>query len=384
MAENVIKYATEVQARVEQGTLQGVLVNEVDLSKQGLPGVHTADATFKRVALHEADATRAIFSRSQFNECSCRKVKFEHSIFRGTTFRNTELIEARFGDTNISNTSFYSCRLGNADFSGSRIQTSTFNSCELFGTKFTRALIIKSKFEAVERGNVTLDRADFSNSVLIDCDLMGANLFGANFKNALLIKVDLRHANIAQANFEGARLIDVQVDLQALEPGERKMIERAKLDDPWRQHGFMREVLAPYSDTEMHAMLEYVLRTYIIEAQQAKVEADSFVGMLQSIKAQHDFPELENLRIRNGLVQVRFGTSWYDLGAPIEGGGPEPVDEDSGPRSPPVRREAARDEGRPSRPSLAQEGAEDRPAKKESGPPPKVEKSKRFRKLEMD
>ncbi|MFO0749840.1 MAG: pentapeptide repeat-containing protein [Myxococcota bacterium] len=382
-----MKSAVEVQARAQAGTLQGVLINEVDLSKAGLPGVHAADATFKRVALHDADATRAIFSRSKFTEASCRKVRFDHSIFRGTSFFNSELIEARFVNTNLSGSSFFSSRLGNADFSGSRIQSTTFNSCELFGAKFTRAVIVNSKFEAQERGNVTLDRADFSNAVLIDCDLMGANLFGANFKNALLIKVDLRHANIAQANFEGARLIDVQVDMTQLEPGERRMLERAKLDDPWRQHGFMREVLAPYSDEEMHAMLEYVLRTYVIEAAQPQADADSFVGLLQSIKARHDFPELENLRIRNGQVQVRFGVAWYDLGAAIDGGDmPEPVDEDMGVRSPPPRVSAA--EKAPERPSggrsLAQEGAEDRPSKKADALPPKVEKSKRFRKLEMD
>lgn len=384
MTENVVKSAVEVQARAQAGTLQGVLVNEVDLSKTGLAGVHTADATFKRVALHDADATRSIFSRSKFTEASCRKVKFDHSIFRGTSFFNSELIEARFVNTNLSGSSFFSCRLGNADFSGSRIQSTNFNSCELFGAKMSRAVIVNSKFEAQERGNVTLDRADFSNAVLIDCDLMGANLFGANFKNALLIKVDLRHANIAQANFEGARLIDVQVDMTQLEPGERRMLERAKLDDPWRQHGFMREVLAPYSDEEMHAMLEYVLRTYVIEAAQPQADADSFIGLLQSIKARHDFPELENLRIRNGLVQVRFGVAWYDLGAPIEGGDmPEPVDEEMPARPPAPRLSgggASEKSGRP----LAQEGAEDRPAKKAEGPPPKVEKSKRFRKLEMD
>ncbi|MCC6622715.1 MAG: pentapeptide repeat-containing protein [Deltaproteobacteria bacterium] len=381
MTDNVVKSAIDVLARAQAGTLQGVLVNEVDLSKHGLPGVHAADATFKRVALHDADATRSIFSRSKFTEASCRKVRFDHSLFRGTSFFNCELIEGRFTNTNLSGTTFFSCRLGNADFSGSRLQSSNFNSCELFGAKFARSVIVNSKFEAAERGNVTLDRADFQNAVLVDCDLAGANLFGANFKNALLIKVDLRHANIAQANFEGARLIDVQVDLTQLEPGERRMIERAKLDDPWRQHGFMREVLAPYSDEEMHAMLEYVLRTYVIEAAQPQADADSFIGLLQSIKARHDFPELENLRIRNGGVQVRFGINWYDLGAPIESGEmPEPADEDASPPPRPSPRVAASEAK--GRPPMAEDG-EARP-KKADQMPPKVEKSKRFRKLEMD
>ncbi|MBL8787915.1 MAG: pentapeptide repeat-containing protein [Deltaproteobacteria bacterium] len=386
MSENLVKSAIEVAARMQEGTLQGVLVSEVDLSKQGLAGAHAADATFRRVALHDADATRSIFSRSKFSEASCRKVRFDHGLFRGTSFFNCELIEARFVDSMLSGTSFFSSRLGNVDFSGSRIQSCTFNSCELFGAKFPRSLILNSKFEAQERGNVTLDRADFSNAVIIDSDLMGANLFGANFKNALLIKVDLRHANIAQANFEGARLVDVQVDLTQLEPGERRMIERAKLDDPWRNHGFMREILAPYSGEEMGAMLEYLLRTYVIESAEPQSDADSLVGLLQSIKARHDFAELEHLRIRNGVVQVRHGVGWYDLGAPIEGA----VESDEDSPAPRPRQSAA-----PAAPAPTSAAAprrergplvdeEPRAAKKEQGPPPKVSTSKRFRKLEMD
>lgn len=388
MSENLVKSAIEVAARMQEGTLQGVLVSEVDLSKAGLAGAHAADATFRRVALHDADATRGIFSRSKFTEASCRKARFDHSIFRGTSFFNSEMIEARFVDSMLSGTSFFSTRLGNADFSGSRLQSCTFNSCELFGAKFPRSLVINSKFEAQERGNVTLDRADFSNAVLIDCDLMGANLFGASFKNALLIKVDLRHANIAQANFEGARLVDVQIDMTLFEAAERRMIERAKLDDPWRSYGFMKDILAPYSGDELGAMLEYLLRTYVIESAEPAADADSFVGLVQSVKARHDFPELEHMRIRNGAVQVRHGNGWYDLGAPIEGA--ESSDDD-GPATPPPRAtRPARAEAPAMAPAAPTEssrrerpGMEDAP-KKPEGPPPKVSTSKRFRKLEMD
>lgn len=390
MTDNVLTSAVEVAQRIQDGQLQGCMVQEVDLSADGLANARGVDVTFRRVGLHDADATRAQLSRAKFMEASCRGVRFDNALLRDTAFLNSELIEARFATASLTGCTFYSTRLGNADFSGSRIQSSTFNSCELFGARFTRSLIIKSKFEAAERGNVTLDRANFAHAVLIDCDLMGANLFGADFSNALLIKVDLRHANIAQANFEGARLIDVQVDLSQMEPGEKRMIERAKFDDPWRNHGFMAEVLAPYSDDEMHRMLEYVLRTYIIEAGEEKVEADSFATLLQSMKARHDFEELENLRVRNGIVQVRFGFDWYDLGGnlPAGAGGGGGGGGGESPAPAPATAQPASGGGAPEqsgggrgRRSMFEEPVEQPREKK---PPKKVGTSKRFKKLDLD
>jgi len=373
---------------MEEGRLQGVLVQEVDLSKDGLAGAHAADATFRRVALHDADATGAIFSRSKFTETSCRSARFDGSIFRGSSFFGSELIETSFKDTNMSGTSFFSSRLGNADFSGSRLQSCTFNSCELFGTKFTRALIINSKFEAQERGNVTLDRADFSNAIIIDSDLMGANLYGANFQNALLIKVDLRHANIAEANFEGARLIDVAVDATQLEPAERRLIERARLDDPWRNHGFMREVLASHSDAEMHAMIEYVLRTYVIETAQTTESSDSMTALVQTMKSRYDFPELEFLRVRNNAVQVRQGAQWYDLGAALEERGGERAAPSDAPRVAATERpgESGAAPVVASRPETNRGPEIDEPTRqpKKEAPPPKVEPSNWFSNLEID
>ena len=133
-------------------------------------------------------------------------------------------------------------------------------------------------------------------------------------------------------------------------------------------------------------MLEYLLRTYVIESAEPQSDADSLVGLLQSIKARHDFAELEHLRIRNGVVQVRHGVGWYDLGAPIEGA----VESDEDSPAPRPRQPAA-----PAAPAPTSAAAprrergplvdeEPRAAKKEQGPPPKVSTSKRFRKLEMD
>lgn len=384
MSDNMIRSAIEVITHIQNDTLQGAHVSEIDLSKHGLPNANAVDTTFRRIALHDADARDGVYSRSRFTECSCRQVHFDRSLFRGASFFNSELIEASFKGAMLSGSSFFSCRLGNADFSAARIQSSTFNSCELFGAKFNRSLILNSKFEAQERGNVTLDRADFSNAVIIDCDLAGANLFGANFQNALLIKVDLRHANIAQANFEGARLVDVQIDLSLFEPGERRMIEAARLHDPWRNHGFMKEVLAPYSGEEVGAMLEYLLRTYVIESAEPTADADSFTGLMQSIKARHDFPELEKIRIRNGGIQVQLGTQWHDLGAPVQGAVALPTPGQDEPDLPTPT--APSEPEFPTRPAAPRgiDFGDAAPKPVSNTPPPKVTTSKRFRKLELD
>jgi uncharacterized protein YjbI with pentapeptide repeats len=408
---DTLRNAHEVHARIQEGRLEGVLVQEVDLSKKGLANAQTADATFRRVALHDADASDSVFARTRFTEASCRKARFDRAIFRGAAFFSTELIEATFRDASLSGTSFFSSRLGNADFSGSRIQSCTFNGCELFGARFGRALILNSRFEAQERGNVTLDRADFSHAVVIDSDLMGANLYGANFRNALLIKVDLRHANLAGADFEGARLIDVAIDPTSLEAAERRLVERARLDDPWRNHGFMRDVLAQHSPEELHAMLEYVLRTYVIETAQTTESSDSMTALLQTIKARYDFPELEHLRVRNNAVQARFGAQWVDLGTEPEGPrgtpeaaptsgpshgsasglaepGPGALRRQAGSRSDVSAQQAAvprmdLDESPPASSAGGRaEAGTKRPAP--SAPPPRVEHSNRFSNLEID
>ena len=52
MSDNILRTPHEVAEHTASGTLDGVLVEAVDLSKQGLKAVHASDVTFKRVALH--------------------------------------------------------------------------------------------------------------------------------------------------------------------------------------------------------------------------------------------------------------------------------------------------------------------------------------------
>lgn len=379
MTDEVLRNRQEVLDLVSSGTLDSCMVQEVDLSATSLAGLRANDVTFKRVALHDGDASGGDYGRVKFSESSLRGARFSDSLMRGCAFFGCELIEGRFDGTTMSGASFYNTRMGNADFTGSRIQSAVFNACELFGAKFSRALVLNTRFDAPERGNVTLDRADFSNSVLIDCDLMGANLFGANFDNALLVKVDLRHANIAQASFKGAHLIDVHIDTSLLEPAQRREVDGARVDDPWRRHGFMVDVLAEHSDDELKRILEYVLRTYVIEGAQPSEQLDSFAMLLAQLKARHDFPELQSMRLRGTSVQVRLGNEWHDL---IGGAGP--VTRTAGEPTPVPH--AAGDVAAPAPPAPAQAPApEAAPGPAPDNRAPKnVGRSKRFRRLEID
>ncbi len=377
MTDEVIRNRQEVADLVSAGALDSCMVQEVDLSRIGLAGVRANDVTFKRVGLHDADARGADFGRVKFSESSLRGADFGGSLMRGCSFFSCELIEGGFEGTTMSGSSFYNTRLGNGNFTGSRIQSAVFNACELFGAKFARTLLLNTRFDAPERGNVTLDRADFSNAVLIDCDLMGANLFGANFDNALLVKVDLRHANIAQASFQGAHLIDVHLDTSLLEPAQRREVEAARVDDPWRRHGFMVDVLASHSDDELKRILEYVLRTYVIEGAQPSEQLDSFAMLLAQLKARHDFPELQSMRLRGTAVQVRLGTEWHDL---IGGAGPvvrsagEPTPDVHVPAPPPAAMASTPAESPPS----------PAPPVDANRAPKNVGRSKRFKRLEID
>ncbi|MEZ4265037.1 MAG: pentapeptide repeat-containing protein [Myxococcota bacterium] len=383
--DNVVSSVHEIAARLSDGRLEGCQIQDVDLSAQGLPAARANDVRFRRVGLHGADVKAADLGRVVFSESSMRGVKFAESLFRGCSFFSCELIEGDFSNTTMSGTGFYSTHMGNVDFSGARVQSGTFTSCELFGARFVRATLINTRFDAQERGNVTLDRADFSNAVLVDCDLMGANLYGASFRNALLVKVDLRHANVTGADFTGAHLVDVQVDLGQLEAGERAAVEKARLDDPWRRHGFMREVLGEHSPEELMSLLEYVLRTYVIEGAEPRASVDSFASVLSQLKAQHEFPELDALRVRGTTVQVRAGQEWVDLGdAPAarepqaaSGSGPAPTAP-----APPARGVAS--DVRPAAPTGATRKDEAAAPADTSRPPKNVGRSKRFRKLDID
>ena len=383
MSDNVLRSAVEVSERIAAGRVEG-LITDVDMSKAGIEGIVSHDATFRRLGLHDASAVGSDFTRTKFTESSCRAARFTDSLFRGCSFFGSELIETRFEGSSLAGTSFFSTRMGNADFTRSRLTSCTFNSCELFGAKFGRSLLINTRFEAQERGNVTLDRADFQGAVLVDCDLQGGNLFGANFDDALLVKVDLRHANLTNASFNNARLVDCQVDTSNLEPAEARAIHDAKIDDPWRTIGFMKNVLADWDESLLALLVEALVRTYIIEgAQPAATSSDSFAGVLAGLKARHDWPELEFLRMQGTTAQVRHGHHWVEIGQPLSAevtgasGAPQPAPPQARPEAP-AAPSGASDSGR------ARRAPDMDPAPAAKPPPKNVRRSKRFRKLEMD
>ncbi len=380
--DNVFGSAQEVAELMGQGGLDSCMVQEVDLTKVGLEGLEGSDLSFKRVALHAANATGCDLARARFSECSLRGTDFSDSLMRGCSFFSCELIETNFSSVTMSGTSFYSAHLQNGRFTGSRIQSGTFNGCELFGVDFSRCLILNTRFDAPERGNVTLDRASFTHAVLVDCDLLGANLYGANFDQALLVKVDLRHANLTDASFEGAHLIDVQIDTSQLSPKVRQQVEAARVEDPWRKHGFMKSVLATYSPEEMMLLLEYVMRTYIIEGAEPSAGADTMPALVSQMKARHDFSELDALRVRGTQVQVRLGRQWYDLDSPAAPSAAAASEDDApAPPGPPTAPAPAAAMPPPGAPAPEAEAVSEPPAQR---PPKNVGTSKRFRRLEID
>ena len=57
MTDNVLRTADELGERLEQGQLDGCLITDVDLSKNGLANATASDVTLRRVGLHSADAS---------------------------------------------------------------------------------------------------------------------------------------------------------------------------------------------------------------------------------------------------------------------------------------------------------------------------------------
>jgi len=385
MSDDMLRSADEVEERLSDGSLDGQLVQDIDLSAVALDNRKLADVTFRRVATHGTNATSGDWSRIRISESSMRGVAFSGGRMRACSLFSTELIEARFDRTTLTSTQFFGCGMGNATFEAARLQGVSFEGCELFAANFSRSLMVHTRFVASERGHVPLDRADLSHAVLIDCDLQGANLFSSSFDHALLVKVDLRHTNLTGATFEGARLVDVAVDTSLLEPEQARAIQAARVEDPWRDPGLMTGVLAMHGEAELAGMVDALLRTYVIEGGQAAAPQDSFPAVLAQLYSLYDFPELDHLRVSNERVEARTGGRWEVLGGAPSAGAAAPT-----PSAPPplAGDPAAGGEG-PTDPAAvgpAGDGPdeEEPQATKRPGPPKSAGTSKRFRRLEMD
>ena len=385
MSDDILRSPDQVEERLGDGSLDGQLVQEIDLSGVALDNRKLADVTFRRVGTHGSDATSGDWSRIRISESSMRGVAFSGGRMRACSLFSTELIEARFDHTTLTSTQFFGCGMGNATFEAARLQGVSFDGCELFAANFSRSLMIHTRFVASERGNVPLDRADLSHAILIDCDLQGANLFSASFDHALLVKVDLRHANLAGATFEGARLVDVAVDTSLLEPEQARAIEAARVDDPWRDPGLMTSVLAMHGEAELAGLVDALLRTYVIEGGQAAAPLDSFPAVLAQLYSLYDFPELDHLRVSNAQVEARTGGQWQALGGAARAGASPPA---PAPLTPPAADLHGGDVApvEPAQGDAASVG--DPEVEPEAAEPPRAPKSagtsKRFRRLEMD
>ena len=382
MSEEALRSPDEFESLLAEGELSGRLVQEMNLTGVAMDNARMADVAFRRVGMHQTDASSCEWSRVRFSESSMRGAVFSGGRMRACSLFSSELIEARFERTTLTATQFFGCGMGNAVFDGARLQSVAFEGCELFAARFARALLMNTRFVSSERGAVPLDRADLSHAILVDCDLQGANLFSARFDHALLVKVDLRHANLAGATFEGARLIDVSVDTSLLEPEQARAIEAARVRDPWRDPSLMSAVLAMHGEAELSGIVDALLRTYVIEGGQASAPLDSFPAVLAQLYSQYDFPELDHLRVSGTSVEARVGGQWQPLGAGAATSSPRPAPEVAAPP------EAPRDDpGTAPAPEPAQaspEPSEPAPAPAESAPPKNVSTSKRFRRLEMD
>ena len=382
MSEEILRSPDEFQALLAEGALSGRLVQEMNLTDIAMDHAKVADVAFRRVAMHQTDASSCEWSRVRFSESSMRGAVFSGGRMRACSLFSSELIEARFEHAALTTTQFFGCGMGNAIFEGSRLQSVTFEGCELFAARFARALLMNTRFVASERGAVPLDRADLSHAILVDCDLQGANLFSARFDHALLVKVDLRHANLAGATFEGARLIDVSVDTSLLEPEQARAIEAARVTDPWRDPSLMSAVLAMHGEAELSAIVDALLRTYVIEGGQATAPLDSFPAVLAQLYSQYDFPELDHLRVSGTSVEARVAGQWQPLGGSAAASGPiAPAA-----ATPPEQDPQDHDPTPSGSESTAEPPKADQPtaASTETKPPKNVSTSKRFRRLEMD
>lgn len=383
MSEEVVRSPDEFEAHLSEGSLSGRLVQELNLSGAVMDNAKMSDVAFRRVGMHQSDASASELSRVRFSESSMRGAVFSGGRMRACSLFSSELIEARFDHTTLTATQFFGCGMGNATFEGARLQSVSFEGCELFAANFARALLMNTRFVASERGQVPLDRADLSHSILVDCDLQGANLFSARFDHALLVKVDLRHANLAGANFEGARLVDVAVDTSLLEPEQARAIEAARVQDSWRDPSLMSAVLAMHGEGELSGIVDALLRTYVIEGGQASAPLDSFPAVLAQLYSQYDFPELDHLRVNGTIIEARIGGQWQPLGGPSQATAPTPIPESGATPSEPPRTSPMAPAAALPEPGLPQT-PEDEPGTNESAAPKSVSTSKRFRRLEMD
>ena len=264
--------------------------------------------------------------------------RWRDAAIAGTSFRATLLERSRWVDTSLRGCDFIESRMGHAVLNGVQ-----FLDCCATNGDFSSADIVGCRFEATDMGRVRLEGAVIVDSVFADPRLGSTNLAGANLRDSLLVGVDLRDANLQGADLTGAVLVDVDLrganlrdTVLPLGGGKVKLTPQHRVD-PNTPEGYVQfQFPAGHPDAledEMPSALVLAVERIGWErcaralgwmrtqrtrrAQQAgpvpgmgtvsQRAGLGFAQLIQTLKAEHDHPELDRLVVRDGVVHLVDG-----------------------------------------------------------------------------
>lgn len=195
------------------------------------------DAKMNRVSFSGASLNQTKFFKTQFRDCSARKVqgfrlavlqseldgfdaqdgqfteaRFVESTFRGVNLSRSNLDTAVLVDTTHDQTDF-----SNAMLEQTCLYALDLRTCQFKGVRGRRIVLASSRLDGVDLKNVYMPQAQcsetsFEQTEFAGADLSGANFVDTNFTNAKLQKAQLTLAAFVRANLSGANLEGAVLD----------------------------------------------------------------------------------------------------------------------------------------------------------------------------
>lgn len=197
--------------------LNGVNLDEYDLSKVSLRNSRITHCSFKGADLIQANLQYSFIQNNDFS----------HAKLIAANLCNTDLSNSILFMANMLTASTRNARLENIDFrghdiSGLMLRDISLAGSNLEGQQLARVDLSNSNLEGVNLQGADLTSALFNNANLTNADMRGATLGGTFFKGANLSGMDLSNMDLSKSDFSGANL--THCDLRSANATKTKLV----------------------------------------------------------------------------------------------------------------------------------------------------------------
>ncbi len=175
-------------ASYRNGELNGIRLNDNDLTGWNLKGQNLQEAKFWRSTMTDADLSGANLSDAEFSSVTLTNANLAGANLSSAGFWDATLINANLQDADLRNSILVRAILTNAEVRGANFGGAySFTTDQLYST---------SSYQSGDLAGIGLGEQDLTNA-----DFAGQNLTGASFQYATLTGADFTGAEIREASF---------------------------------------------------------------------------------------------------------------------------------------------------------------------------------------